>query len=152
MNKDLALQKCMKLCSVKEYAPGEITEKLSQWGVIDDEIPAIINTLIEEKFLDERRMARYYVNDKIRFNKWGKIKIGIMLKHKGVSNDAINEAMDQFDDNEYQQILENELKKKRKSIKENDSYIVRGKLAQFASGRGFESDVIHRVIDNLIKD
>ena len=151
MNKNIALQKCMKICSVKEYAPGDIEEKLNQWGIIENDIAEIISILTKEKFLDEYRMAKYYVNDKIRFNKWGRIKVGIMLRQKGVSSQAINEAMENFDHNEYLLILENELKKKFKTIKESDPYKIRGKLAQFATGRGFEADVIHKLINKILK-
>lgn len=151
MNKDLALQKCMKLCSIKEYAPVEIIEKMRHWGVKEEDIVLIIAVLIKEKFLDEYRMARYYVNDKIKFNKWGRIKVGLMLRQKGISNDAINEALEQVNIDEYAQIIEIELKKKLKTVKETDPYRIRGKLVQFATGRGFETDLTHRIIDNLLK-
>ncbi len=147
MTKNEALSKAMKLCSIKEYAPVEIEQKLIDWGVSENIIIEIITDLTKEKFLDEFRMARYFTNDKLRFNKWGKIKIKFMLQQKKICREAIAEAMEQISDLEYIAILKAELTKKRKSIKETDDYKVKAKLFQFASGRGFEADVIYKLLD-----
>ena len=70
MTTDEALTKAMKLCSTKEYAPFEIEQKLVSWGLSEDALAKVIDTLRDEKFIDEFRMARYFANDKLRFNKW----------------------------------------------------------------------------------
>lgn len=142
-----ALSKAMKLCSTKEYSPFEVEQKLDAWGVSSDIIAEVIDTLKQEKFLDEFRMARYFANDKLKFNKWGKIKIKMMLQQKKVSPEAISEALAQIDESLYQRILREELTKKRKTIKDKDEYHIKGKLFQFASGRGFEGDVIYKAIE-----
>lgn len=38
-------------------------------------INRIIDRLVVEKFIDEERYCRAFVNDKFRFAKWGKMKI-----------------------------------------------------------------------------
>jgi regulatory protein len=151
MTTNEALTKAMKLCSVKEYAPSEIEQKLKSWEINDEVIASIIETLQKEKFLDEFRMARYFVNDKLQFNKWGKVKIKYMLQQKKLTPEAVSEAMDQISEEEYFRILLNELVKKRKTIKDTDDYKIKAKLIQFASGRGFEADVIYKMIDKVVK-
>lgn len=146
MTKHEALARAMKLCSVKEYAPSEVGQKLLNWGLTEEEADTILNTLKEEKFLDEFRMARYYANDKFRFNKWGKIKIKFMLLQKKLSHEAINQALDQINEQEYLTVLKEEIAKKRKTIKDTDEYHIRAKLFQFVSGRGFEPEAIHKVL------
>ena len=116
MTTNEALSRAMKLCSTKEYAPSEIEQKLLDWGLQETAISEIIETLRKEKFLDEFRMARYFANDKLRFNKWGKVKIKYMLQQKQVSREAITEALEQIEEELYQKILIEELVKKRKSI------------------------------------
>jgi len=149
MTTDEALGKAMKLCSTKEYAPFEIGQKLSAWGMQENEIAKMIDTLKSEKFLDEFRMAHYFANDKLRFNKWGKIKIKYALQLKKIDPAAISEAIDQINEQEYLNILQNELVKKRKTIKDTDEYHIKGKLFQFASGRGFEADVVYRMMEKI---
>lgn len=152
MTTDYALNRCMKLCSTKEYAPSEIFKKLIEWGIVDVAAGKIIATLKQDKFLDEFRYAKYYTNDKIRFNKWGKTKIRLMLRSKEIPMEAIEAALAQINTDEYTDIVCKELKKKRKTIKNSDPYIIRGKLFQFAAGRGVEPEVIHRLIDKIIKE
>lgn len=152
MTTDYALNKCMKLCSTKEYAPSDIFKKLVDWGITEPAAEKIIAQLKKEKFLDEFRFARYFANDKFRFNKWGKAKIKLILRNKDISDDAINEALSQINMDEYNEIIFNELKKKRKTLKDTDPYMIRGKLFQFAAGRGIEADVIHKLIDKIIKE
>ena len=149
MDNNVALQRCMKLCSTKEYAPFEISQKISDWGLSTENAETIVNSLIQEKFIDEFRFARFFVNDKIKFNKWGKIKITMLLRQKGVSKEAIEEALQNFNTEEYNNILTNELTKKLKTIKTTDKYIVRGKLFQFGISRGFESDLIYKLLNKL---
>ena len=151
MTTNEALTKAMKLCSVKEYAPSEIEQKLKSWELNDDAIATIIETLRSEKFLDEFRMARYFVNDKLRFNKWGKVKIRYMLQQKKLAPAAVYEAIDQVNEEEYLRILLSELLKKKKTIKDIDAYKIKAKLFQFASGRGFEADIIYKIIDKVVK-
>ena len=144
-----ALGKAMKLCSAKEYAPFEVEQKLADWGITENAVNEIIETLKKEKFLDEFRMARYFANDKLKFNKWGKVKIRYMLQQKKVSREAIADALDQIEEGLYLKILTEELAKKRKTIKGTDEYQIKAKLLQFASGRGFEGDIIYRVLDKM---
>jgi regulatory protein len=146
-----ALTKAMKLCSVKEYAPSEIEQKLKSWEIPDEAVHSIITTLTEEKFLDEFRMARYFVNDKIRFNKWGRVKIKFMLQQKKLTPEVITEALNQVNEEKYLETLLNELVKKKKTIKDTDEYKIKAKLFQFASGRGFEADIIYKMMDKIVK-
>ena len=142
-----ALTKAMKICSTKEYAPFDIEQKLLGWGISNGEAVEVIDTLKKEKFLDEHRMARFFANDKLKFNKWGKVKIKFMLQQKKLSREAISEAILQMDEKAYQNILSEELVKKRKTIKDTDDYQIKAKLFQFASGRGFEADMIYRILN-----
>jgi regulatory protein len=151
MTTNEALTKAMKLCSVKEYAPSEIEQKLRSWELDDEVVSTVIETLRKEKFLDEFRMARYFVNDKLRFNKWGKVKIKYMLQQKKLAPAAIAEALDQINEEEYLRVLSSELVKKKKTIKDSDEYIIKAKLFQFASGRGFEADVIYKMMGKMMK-
>lgn len=151
MTTNEALSKAMKLCSTKEYAPYEVEQKLLSWGVSDEATTEVIDALKQEKFLDEFRMARYFANDKLKFNKWGKIKIRLMLQQKKVSSEAISDALEQIDESLYLKTLTEELIKKRKTIKDTDEYHIKAKLFQFASGRGYEGDMIYKTIEKILK-
>ena len=77
-----ALTNVMAMCSLSERCRFDIIAKLKQWELSEDEIAEAIDYLIKEHFLDEERFVRFYVNDKLRFNKWGKVKLKFMLRQK----------------------------------------------------------------------
>ena len=68
------------------------------------------------------------------------------LREKGIEKEDINCALDEIDDGEYQELLAALLKNKSKTIKYDFEYEKQGKLFRFAQSRGFENQVIERVI------
>ena len=91
------------------------------------------------------------MNDKLRFNKWGRIKIAYELQKRNIPAPIRSEALEGIDEKEYADILQSLLKAKKKSTKdplehERDIYI---KLLRFAAGRGFESRETSRCLKQL---
>ena len=110
----------------------------------------ILQQLESEKFIDESRFASSFARDKFRFNKWGKIKISYAMKQKHLPENIINEALDSISEDEYREVLTEELQKKRKSVKGKNAWDIRNKLTRFAQQRGFEFDIIQKTIDSII--
>ena len=71
------------------------------------------------------------------------------LREKGIDKDLINSSMSVIDDGEYEEMLASLLKAKVKSIKYEFEYEKQGKLFRFAQSRGFENQVIDRIIRNI---
>lgn len=151
MTEKEAIQKLMALCSRKEYSTGEIKTKLEEWEVQEDLAAKVVATLIAEKFIDDNRYASAFINDKLKFSKWGKIKIQYSLRQKGVADELISEKLAETDKETYLGLLVEELRKKRKSIKAPSDYELKGKLIQFATGRGFEFDVAAKAAEVVMK-
>jgi regulatory protein len=143
------LHKAASYCSISEHCVSEVEEKLYAWGVTSSDKEKIINRLIEEDFINEIRFCTYFVKDKFRFNKWGKIKIAYALKQKGIDNELINSALKLVDEGEYEEMLASILKTKLSGLKYEFEYEKQGKLFRFAQSRGFESNVIERTLRNI---
>lgn len=146
---DELLHKAASYCSISEHCVKEVEEKLTVWSVSDTDKKKIIDRLISEDFINEKRYSNYFVKDKFRFNKWGKIKISFALKQKGFDNDLINSSLSTIDDGEYEEMLASILKTKLFGLKYEFEYEKQGKLFRFAQSRGFENNVIDRVIRTL---
>ena len=151
MNYQEALSYTMDLCSRQEKCSREIREKLKKFKLPEAHVEKVLQTLKKEGFIDESRYAGMFVRDKLRFNRWGKIKIRFMLSSKQIPEEIIRDAIDGIDDHNYLEILKEELIKKRRQIKDNDPFKVRNKLARFAQQRGFESGLIYQVLDEIKK-
>jgi len=141
-----ALQRAATLCSSRERNTQYIVQKLSDWEVSRQDAGKIIRKLEQEKFLDDRRYASFFVKDKFRFNRWGRIKIRYALRQKGIPEDAIQAALDQIDEEAYFQTCRELIEQKSATLKETNAYARKAKLLRFASQRGFESELVYRIL------
>lgn len=137
-----ALNKAAAYCTLCERCISEVKAKLDAWGVSYNAQQTIIDKLIDEKFIDERRYCTAFVNDKLRFNHWGRIKIQAKLKEKKLPRDLISEALQNIDDEEYNNILHTLIKNKSREINSDEGCKKREKLLRFAASRGFEPSLI----------
>ncbi|MDR1201461.1 MAG: RecX family transcriptional regulator [Tannerellaceae bacterium] len=126
-------------CSLAERCTHDVQKKIANAGLSPDAQERIIARLLKEKFIDENRFASSFVNDKLRFNKWGRIKIAYELNKRKIAPDIRMEALERIDEQTYQTILLTLLKAKKKITKGTTDRDVFNKLLRFAAGRGFES-------------
>ena len=146
-----ALTRAQSICSRQEQCRQDIFIKLGKWGLNESDALKIIKQLEKDSFIDEMRYAVSFVQDKMKFNKWGRIKISWMLRQKNIPDDIIDQALDQIDKDEYEILLESELIKKMRTLKSGDQYNKKRKLIQFASQRGFENETVYKIINNLFQ-
>ena len=129
-------------CSLSEHCIKKVREKLVQWESPKEFIDPIIEKLLEQDYLNEERFSRAFVKDKFRFNHWGRIKIQTHLRALEISSENIAKAMEEINEDEYAEILDEIVEKKRKTIKKGTDYEIRAKLLRHALSRGFEYDLI----------
>ena len=144
------LHRAAAYCSAAERCIQDVEKKIKAAGLTGEESDRIIARLLKERFIDESRFARYFVNDKLRFNKWGRIKISYELQRKGIPADIRAEALAGIDEQEYQDILSSLLKSKKKTTRGKDERDVYTKLLRFAAGRGFEGRDANRCLKQLL--
>lgn len=139
------------MCAAAEHCPHEMREKMARWQLPDDVQERIMQRLIDEKYIDEERYCRFFVRDKIRYNKWGRRKVEQALVMKRIPRDIITAALNEVDPEEYIAILRPLLQSKRKTIKAASEYELNAKLTRFAMGRGFDMDIIRECVERLEK-
>lgn len=147
LSPDEALNKAAAYCTLCERCTSEVRAKLDAWGMTDAQQENIIARLKSEKFIDEARYCRAFVNDKLKFNHWGRIKISAALREKQLPRELAAEAMENIDDELYTEILTATIAAKRKELKGVNDYTTKQKIMRFAASRGFEPAMIMRVID-----
>ena len=135
------LRRAATYCSTAERCIQDVQKKIDAAGLPEDAAERIIARLLEERFIDESRYARFFVNDKLRFNKWGRVKIAYELYKKNIPAHIREEAIAAIDEDEYRSVLLDLLESKKKSTKGKDKRDIFNKLLRFAAGRGFESRI-----------
>lgn len=141
-----ALNKVANYCSSGEHCRTELVEKMQRWGLPYDAIDRIVEQMVQEKYVDEERYCRAFVNDKYRFDKWGKQKIAQALQLKKIPSTIYWQFLNEIDKEEYLGILQKLLTTKRKSVHAANEYELNCKLIRFALSRGFEMDDIRTCI------
>ena len=137
-----ALNKAATYCTLCERCISEVSAKLTTWGVSYTGQEKIIARLIEEKFIDEVRYCRAFVNDKVKFNRWGRIKITAALREKHLPQEYIKEALDNIDEEIYLQSLKDVIEIKRRELKGADDFATQQKIIRHAASRGYEPSLI----------
>ncbi|MFJ1491323.1 regulatory protein RecX [Capnocytophaga canis] len=147
-----AKRKMEAFCAYQERYHAEVIEKLRQMRMIPLAIDEIMVYLIQNNFLNEERFAKSFVRGKLRYKKWGKIRIKRELKFRGLSTYIINSAMEEIDDEEYEEIFDSLAEKKQAEIKEKSVYKAKRKLADYLLYRGWESELVYNKVHELYED
>lgn len=137
-----AYERMKRICARKECCAFDIRGKLSRWDLSEETVEAIIRELTEKRFIDEERFIRSFINDKLRFNKWGRKKIEVALLQKRLPMEAIKKAFSEYSDEELSHSLPVLLKSKWAAVTGNSSFEKKSKLIRYALGRGFTMEEI----------
>jgi len=147
-----AYARMTRICARKEVAPFDIRQKLLRLNLTDDVVELLLERLIKERYIDERRYTESYIREKLHFNKWGKRKIELHLAQKRISPDVVRDVFTQFSESQLSESLLSLLEKKRKSVTGRSEYERNGKLIRYALGRGFSMQEIGRCLKMMDVD
>ena len=141
-----ALNKAAAYCTLCERSISEVSTKLTAWGVPHGEQEKIIARLTDEKFIDESRYCRAFVNDKVKFNRWGRIKISAALRDKRLPQELIRDAIEDIDEEQYLQSLGEIIATKQRELKGKEDFATQQKIIRHAASRGYEPSLIIKAI------
>ena len=145
------MNRAAALCARSEQAPKDIRERLLKWGLENHDASQVLQNLIEQGFLDEKRYARAFFKDKFAFNGWGKIKIAHQLKLKDISASAISEAMTAIDDDQYRDRLVELLRAKWRTVQDREPRAAWAAMMRFAASRGCEAALASECIRQVTR-
>ena len=134
-------------CSAAEHCRSEVRAMLERHGAEKPDIENIINHLLREGFIDESRYARAFVHDKVRFAKWGKVKIAQALWQKRIPQDITDTALESIDYDEYLAALKDVVKAKFRTVKGATEYERKMKTMRSVCSRGYEPALVRKLLD-----
>lgn len=149
MTKGEALKKLASYCAYQERCHKEVRAKLLDLGIYGDDLEEIIVELINENFLNEERYAKSYARGKIRFKKWGRMRIKRELKMRSISAYCVKKAMVEVEEAEYLEILESLIKKKNRELSEPNLFHRKGKIAKYIIQKGWEASLVWEMIHDF---
>ena len=149
---DVALDRLMALCARSEQCSHDVRQKLRNWGLDQSQIEAVVETLIDRRYVDDNRFARAFVNDKTRLALWGPRKIFAALLRHHIPAALIRRHLDAIDPAVIDSNLLHILRAKARTIDEPCTFDGRTRLFRYALSRGYDPEAIARILRaNFVK-
>jgi regulatory protein len=138
-----AKEKAVSLICYRERSKREIKDRLSR-DYPTDIVDKVLVFLEKYGYIDDSAFAVAYAKDSLNNKKWGRRKIEFELKMKGVSDNIIQNALDEVLDNAEttQTDIAVRLLERRLKGQTEITYKERAKHTAYLAGRGFSFDDI----------
>ena len=129
-----AKNKALNILSHADQSEKKLKEKLSS-EFDENIIERVIDFLKSYNLVNDSVLAQKIVNTNVNLNKCGKNRIKQNLYNKGINRSTINEAVSELD---------------KERVKKEDKKKIYQKISQHLSYKGFDYDIIKRVLNKLL--
>lgn len=133
--------KMRTLKELREY----LLKKNFDINVIDN----VLDRLVNEGYLDEKKYIDAYVNDKVNLTTWGPYKIKKNLEMLELDENLIEDKISSISDNVWKDKLEKIVNKKIKSMNNKSLSMIKNKLRLDLFNLGYDNSLIEEVLNNI---
>lgn len=145
-----ALASLMRLCAKAERSSGDALRLMRGWGVADADARRVLDRLIADRFIDDRRYAEAFVREKMSLSGWGRYKIGAALRAKGIPQALVTEAMAQTDGTDMGERLTEILLRRMRTLKAAAPFDARAKLMRYALSQGYDYETVRDCVERCV--
>jgi len=144
-----AKSKALRCVSLKLVSEKELFSKLQSKGFDEDTIKVVINDLKSMGYINDKIYAQKFVFERSKLKPKSKKMLKMELGNRGISNDIIDEVLDNFEYDEVT-IVERLIRKKFGKYDLEDPKIEK-KAISFLMHRGFSYETIKQGLINIKK-
>ncbi len=140
-------QKLVNYCVYQDRCHSEVEQKMRDFLLIPEAKDEIFLYLIKENYLNEERFTRSYIRGKFYIKHWGRNKIRINLKQKGITEKLIAKSMNEIDEQDYLDSVNKiyqDYYSKQKGLRD---YQKKSKTIKHLMSKGYEYEIIMEVSD-----
>jgi regulatory protein len=134
----------------RDHSRQELVQKALKKGYKNAEIDSILDELEEKKYIRNEVFARKFVHDKFNFNHWGKQKIRMELKKKGIKSHDIEQALEELGNDEILEKMEYLVLKAKPRFLRTEKSKRRKKIFDFLIRKGYDSAHVMKVLPSLL--
>ncbi len=156
---DKYLNKAFHFLSFRARSEKEVRDNLLKKKAPEEIIERVINSLKENRFLNDEDFAKLFIEQRLRFRPKGMRIIKMELKQKGIDQEIIDEAISKASIDDESNPVNNDLDSAKKLVekklpryKDMEKQIIYQKLGAFLARRGFNWDTIKKSIDDALDD
>jgi len=143
-----AKEKAMRLLAVRARSKKELRDRLKQTRFSSDTIDQILIELERIGLLNDAEFAKMFARSKMITKPMGKFLLVQEMKQKGLSEQNINEALDQayLEKSESQIAFELASKRKQRYV-DLEELKAKKRVSDFLVRRGFSWDIVKSILD-----
>lgn len=145
------LNKIIKMISTKFRSQKELELYLDKTSLNDNEKKRLIADLQKKGFINDLRYATCYAADSVNLSKNGPYKIRESLNKQGISEDIIEEVINNLDRNLIEENLINYIEKKNRLNHNRSVYELKLKLSHELINLGYAKDEIEEKLNQILK-
>ena len=145
----ILIEQLKNYCAIQERCSSDIVTKMKTWRITNENQNKILDILIQEDFINDKRYSKSFCRGKFRIKKWGKVKIANELKRKKINPSTITSSLNEIKDIDYNTALDTQFNKKKQSIKSSNYYDKKKKIANYLIGKGYESNLVWEKLREL---
>uniref|UniRef100_A0A7C4XF43 Regulatory protein RecX n=1 Tax=candidate division WOR-3 bacterium TaxID=2052148 RepID=A0A7C4XF43_UNCW3 len=145
--KERLKKRAFRFLRYRSRSVAEMRERLLRLGYEPEIVSDVIDELITEGTLNDRRFIQEFVSDYTNLKPKGNYFIIRELKKKGIAEDEIKEALNSRDE---QKIVEDLLKTKMKDLDLKNPK-ERAKIIRRLLSRGFTPEVVYEVLNEQME-
>lgn len=144
------LERLQRQCARMEYCVSDIRRKALKAMEGDAEAAdRIVASLVEDRFVDDRRYAAAFAREKASLQGWGPIKIRFQLRGKGISEEIIADALQEIDPEKAASKLDKFAADKYRLLKGDPQ--CRLKLLKALLSRGYGYDEVEEAVKRVMQ-
>lgn len=143
-------RKLEQYCIYQDRCHKEVEQKMREYNLIPEAKEMIMLSLLQDNFLNEERFAKSFARGKFRIKNWGKQRIVRELKFKDISVYNIKTALQEIDEKEYINTIYKITENRNAVIFEPNSYKRKQKLTGFLLRKGFENELVYKVVNEIV--
>lgn len=134
--------KLTRFCLFRERCISEVTQKMYELKVREEDKEGLINKLISEGYVNEDRYLQAFIHSKIYLKKWGKKKIESELMLKKFDRKLIQQKFQEVDDEVYIGNLSSTAEKKWATLYKKSLPDRKNALIRYMLSKGYEMDLV----------
>lgn len=145
-------QRAFRLLGRRHHSILELKQKLFQKNHESKLINDVLNDLVKGGFLDDKKFASVFVEEKLRTRFWGNKKLKSELIKKGIDAHTISEVLSSHlsSDNKLQSAELLAVKKlERLKFRKYDLQTLRKKVSGYLMTRGYDYEIIREVSNKV---
>ena len=144
-------RKLEQYCVYQDRCHKEVEQKMRDYNLIPEARELILLSLMKDNFLNEERFSKSFARGKFRIKSWGKQRIIRELKFKDISAYNIKTALKEIDETEYIATVYRIVENRNNVLSEKNYYKRKKKLVDFLMRKGYESELIYKVVNTTIE-